>query len=100
MSRKFRISVNGKSYDVDVEELGAGAASAAPIAAPAAAPAPVKDATKLAAPKTDPPPVKGAAAIAPTPNAAHPKILNNPISKTSLYNLVFSLEIFIFLTFS
>ena len=52
MSRKFRISVNGKSYDVDVEELGAGAASAAPIAAPAAAPAPV--AAPVAAPAAAP----------------------------------------------
>ena len=33
MGRKYRIVVNGKTYDVDVEDLGAGAA--APAAAPA-----------------------------------------------------------------
>lgn len=33
--RKFKISVNGKAYEVEVEELGA---SSAPIAAPAAVP--------------------------------------------------------------
>ena len=41
--KRFNITVNGKAYDVAVEELGAGAApvAAAPVAAPAAAPAPV-----------------------------------------------------------
>lgn len=33
MSRKYRVTVNGKAYDVDVEEMGAGAAPA-PVAAP------------------------------------------------------------------
>ena len=36
MSRKYRVTVNGKAYDVDVEEMGAGAAPA-PVAAPAGA---------------------------------------------------------------
>lgn len=36
--KRYNITVNGKSYDVSVEELGAGAP--APAAAPAAAPAP------------------------------------------------------------
>ena len=46
--RKFRINVNGNSYEVEVEEIGGAAqasapvAAAAPVAAPAAAPAPVK----------------------------------------------------------
>ena len=49
--RKFNITVNGKTYEVDVEEVGgaapaAPAAAPAPVAAPAAAPAP-----KAAAPK-------------------------------------------------
>ena len=35
--RKFSVTVNGQEYDVEVNELGAGAA---PKAAPAAAPAP------------------------------------------------------------
>ena len=39
--RKFNITVNGKTYEVDVEEIG-GVPTAAPVAAaaPAAAPAP------------------------------------------------------------
>ena len=44
--KNYRITVNGVAYDVAVEELGAGEASAAPVSAPAAAPA------KKAAPKT------------------------------------------------
>ncbi|MCH5351201.1 MAG: biotin/lipoyl-binding protein [Clostridiales bacterium] len=40
--RKFNVVVNGKSYSVDVEEVGGDTTSApvAPVAAPAAAPAP------------------------------------------------------------
>mgnify|MGYP006958144045 CR=1 FL=1 len=44
--KNYRITVNGTSYDVSVEELSGGAApvaapvAAAPVAAPAAAPAP------------------------------------------------------------
>ena len=49
--RKFIVNVNGNSYEVEVEEVGAGvsapAAAAAPKAAPAAAP---KAAPKAAAP--------------------------------------------------
>ena len=44
--KNLRITVNGTTYDVQVEELGAGAAPA-PVAAPVAAPAP---AAKPAAP--------------------------------------------------
>lgn len=45
--RRFKISVNGKSYDVAVEEVGE--VASAPVAAPAAAPAPVA-AAPVAAP--------------------------------------------------
>ena len=39
--RKFHVNVNGTPYEVEVEEIAAGAAPAAPVqAAPAAAPAP------------------------------------------------------------
>lgn len=40
--KRFNITVNGKAYDVAVEETtgGAAPAAAAPVAAPAAAPAP------------------------------------------------------------
>ena len=66
--RKFNITVNGKTYEVDVEEVGGSAPAApvapvAPVAAPAAAPAP---AAKPAAPKAAP--VAGAAQVkAPMP---------------------------------
>ncbi|MEG0691883.1 MAG: biotin/lipoyl-containing protein [Oscillospiraceae bacterium] len=45
--RRFNINVNGQAYDVQVEEMGAGAAPMAPVAAPVAA-APV--AAPVAAP--------------------------------------------------
>lgn len=50
--RKFNISVNGTSYNVEVEELGA---FSAPVPAPAvpAAPAAVPAAPKAAAPAAD-----------------------------------------------
>ena len=51
--KKFNVIVNGKSYDVAVEELGEGAAPAsvpAAAAAPAAAPAPAAPAAPAAAP--------------------------------------------------
>ena len=43
--RKFIVNVNGNSYEVEVEEVGAESAASAPVAAPkaaAAAPAPKK----------------------------------------------------------
>lgn len=48
--RKFNITVNGKTYEVDVEEVGGVAAPAAPAAAPVAA-APAAAPKKAAAPK-------------------------------------------------
>lgn len=35
--RKFNVTVNGKSYNVEVEEIGAAATASAPAAAPVAA---------------------------------------------------------------
>jgi len=52
--RKFNITVNGKTYEVDVEEVGG-------VSTPAAAPAPVKAAAPAAA---APAPVKTAAPVA------------------------------------
>ena len=61
--RKFAITVNGNTYEVEVEEIGgAPVYAAAPVAAPVAAPAPV--AAAPAAPK--------AAAPAAAPKAAAP----------------------------
>ena len=56
--RRFIINVNGNSYNVDVEEVGAPAPQAAPVAAPAAAPA------------APPAPAPQAAPPAPAPTAA------------------------------
>lgn len=56
--RRFIINVNGNSYNVDVEEVGAPAPQAAPVAAPAAAPA------------APPAPAPQAAPLAPAPTAA------------------------------
>lgn len=62
--RKFNISVNGKSYEVEVEEVGGVQVSySAPVAAPKAAPA----AAPVAAPKAAAPaaaPVSGAENVA------------------------------------
>ena len=55
MARKYRVTVNGKAYDVDVEEMGAGAPAAAP--APVAAPAPAAAPAPVAAPAAAPAPV-------------------------------------------
>lgn len=61
--KKLRITVEGKTYEVEVEILGSRIASVAPAAAPAAAPAPVASAPVSApvaapapAPKTAPAP--------------------------------------------
>ncbi len=55
--RKFNITVNGKRYEVDVEEVGGVQTSvpvAAPVATPTPAPAPVQPATPAAAPAPAP----------------------------------------------
>ena len=62
--RKFNITVNGKTYEVDVEEVG-GAQAPAPAVAPAAAPAAPKAAS---AAKPAAAPVAGATVVkAPMP---------------------------------
>lgn len=61
--RKFNITVNGKTYEVDVEEVGGVSAPAPrPAAAPVAAPAPVSKPapTPAAAPAPAPAPVQSA----------------------------------------
>ena len=60
--RKFNITVNGVSYEVEVEEVGAGfAAPVAPVAPAPVAAAPVAAAPKAAAPAAAP---KAAAPVA------------------------------------
>ena len=62
--RKFQITVNGQSYEVEVEEVGA----SAPVAAPVAAPAPVAAApAPAAAPKAAAAPAGAEAVKAPMP---------------------------------
>lgn len=51
--RKFNISVNGKSYEVDVEEVG-GVSTPAPAPVQTAAPAPKAAPSPKAAPKAAP----------------------------------------------
>ena len=72
--RKFNITVNGKTYEVDVEEIG-GVAQSAPVSAPvapvAAAPAPAPAPAPAAAPAPAPAPAapagEGTKVVAPMP---------------------------------
>ena len=69
--RKFNITVNGVSYEVEVEEVGAG------FAAPVAAPAPVAAAPVAAAPKAAAPaPAAAPKAAAPAPVANGLKVVS------------------------
>ena len=72
--RKFNVSVNGKSYSVEVEEVGgaAPAAATAPVAAPAPAVAPA--APKAAAPQG------GAAVKSPMPGVIRKLSFSNGAS--------------------
>lgn len=65
--KKFNITVNGSTYEVEVEEIG-GVSAPAPAARPAAAPAPAP-AAKPAAPKAAPKaaPAGGNSITAPMP---------------------------------
>lgn len=70
--RKFQITVNGNAYEVEVEEIGAGASVAAPVAAaPVAAPAAAAPAA-APAPKAAPKAAAGATAV----NAPMPGTIN------------------------
>ena len=63
--RKFNITVNGKTYEVDVEEVG-GAVVSAPVAAPAPAPA-AAPAAPAAAPAVSAPVAGATQVTAPMP---------------------------------
>jgi glutaconyl-CoA decarboxylase len=54
--RKFQITVNGQSYQVEVEEVAAFQSAPAPVYAPAPAPAPVAEAAPAPAPAAEPAP--------------------------------------------
>ena len=68
--KNYTITVNGNVYDVTVEEKGAGAAPAAPVAAPAAAPK-----------------------AAPAPAAAAPKAAGGIEVKAGAAGKVFKIEV-------
>lgn len=76
MMKKYTVTVNGRAYDVQVEENGAGVASA-PAAAPAAAPAPAPAPAPQAAPEAP----KAAPAAAPSGDA---EIVASPMPGTIL----------------
>ena len=79
--RKFAITVNGNTYEVEVEEIGgAPVYAAAPVAAPVAAPAPVA-AAPAAAPKAAAPAAAPKAAPA---GAADANKVNSPMPGTIL----------------
>ncbi|MDI3508504.1 MAG: glutaconyl-CoA/methylmalonyl-CoA decarboxylase subunit gamma, partial [Clostridiales bacterium] len=61
--RKFMINVNGKSYEVEVEEIREGT-TVKPAAAPASPAAPKAEAPAQAAPKAEEPKAKPIAAPA------------------------------------
>lgn len=56
--KKFKVTVNGKAYEVEVEEMG-GAPAAAPAPQAAAAPAPAAPAASAPAPAPAPAPAVG-----------------------------------------
>ena len=92
MVRKYKVTVNGKAYDVDVEEMGAGTpaplVAPTPVAAPAAAaPAPVAAPAPAAAPVA-----AGAGSIeAPMPGKVL-KILVSQVAPVTSGQLVLILE--------
>ncbi len=61
--KQLKITVNGKTYDVQVEELGA---TSAPVATAPVAAAPAAPVTQNPAPATQPETVETAPAVAPT----------------------------------
>ncbi|MFZ5754690.1 MAG: biotin/lipoyl-containing protein [Bacillota bacterium] len=65
--KKFNITVNGKTYEVEVEEIGGSAAPAQRPAAPAAASVPAPQAAPAPAPKAAPAPVAAGAEVITAP---------------------------------
>lgn len=69
MLRKFKISIDGTQYLVEMEEVGAPVPTPADLAAPAPAPAPA--AAPAPAPAAAPEPEPAPAAATPAPAGAH-----------------------------
>lgn len=81
--KKFNVTVNGKSYEVEVEEVNGSAA--APVVSAAA---PVAPAAPVAAPKAAPAPAPTAAPKAAAPVSAGATTITAPMSGTIFKNLV------------
>lgn len=80
--KKYRITVNGKTFDVDVEEAGEQRVERSPASTPAvAAPAPVVSHAAVAAPRAVPAqaPVASPAAQAPTTAAGGATVMKSPL---------------------
>lgn len=85
MSKKFRITVNGESYEVEVEDLGGEAPVMRRQAAPvAAAPAPVAPAVSIPQPKAQPVAAAPAAPAAAKPAAGGQGSVTAPMPGTVL----------------
>ena len=76
--RKFNINVNGKSYAVEVEEIGGDAVASAPVKAIPVASAPVASAPVASAPVASAPAASAPAAPAAAPQGAG-KPVNSPM---------------------
>ena len=80
MLRKFKISIDGTQYLVEMEEVGAPQATPADAAPVAAAPAPVPAAAPAPAPAPESAPAAAPAPAAPAPAGAH--VQNAPMPGT------------------
>ena len=87
--RKFNITVNGTTYEVDVEEIGGVATSAPVAAAPQAAPAPV--AAPAPTPAAAPAPAGAKSVQAPMPGTVV-SVKVNPGDKVTKDTVVAILE--------
>ena len=80
MLRKFKISIDGTQYLVEMEEVGAPQATPVDAAPVAAAPAPVPAAAPAPAPAPESAPAAAPAPAAPAPAGAH--VQNAPMPGT------------------
>lgn len=71
MLRKFKISIDGTQYLVEMEEVGAPVPTPADLAAPAPAPAPAAASAPAPAPAAAPEPEPAPAPATPAPAGAH-----------------------------
>lgn len=83
MAKKYKITVNGTAYEVEVEDIGGTSAPvSAPAAAPAPAPAPAAAPAPAPAPAAVPSPAGGTTVTAPMPG----KVLKVAVSVGAAVN--------------